>query len=41
MLCALTNPVPDDRTDLGLISPVIVDAKTNLVWSEVTSALVN
>ena len=24
MLCALTNPVPDERTDLGAIFPSIV-----------------
>jgi hypothetical protein len=24
MLCALTNPVPDERTDLGAIFPLMV-----------------
>lgn len=31
MLCALTNPDPDDLTDLGLIFPEIVFIKTNLL----------
>ena len=31
MLCALTNPVPEERTDFGAMSPVMVEAKVNLV----------
>ncbi len=37
MLCALTNPVPDDRTDLGDIDPEIVLTSDIFVSLETTS----
>jgi hypothetical protein len=35
MLCALTTPSPDDRTDLGEIDPLIV--WINFIVGEITS----
>ena len=37
MLWALTKPVPDDRTDLGEIDPVIVFTKDIFVSLDKTS----
>jgi hypothetical protein len=37
MLWALTNPLPEDRTDLGEIVPVIVLTNDNFVSAETTS----
>ena len=37
MLWALTKPVPDDRTDLGVIAPEIVCTNVILVSLESTS----
>ncbi|CAB4726556.1 unannotated protein [freshwater metagenome] len=37
MLWALTNPVPDERTDLGEIVPVIVFTSVIFVSLETTS----
>ena len=37
MLCALTNPLPEDLTDLGEIAPVIVFTRVILLSAEMTS----
>jgi len=37
MLCALTKPLPEDRTDLGEIVPVIVLTNDIFVSAETTS----
>jgi hypothetical protein len=37
MLWALTSPLPDDRTDFGEISPVMVLTSVILVSAETTS----
>lgn len=37
MLCALTKPVPDERTDLGEIDPVIVFTRDIFVSLDKTS----
>jgi hypothetical protein len=37
MLCALTKPLPEDRTDFGEMSPVIVLTSIILVSAETTS----
>lgn len=37
MLCALTRPVPEDRTDFGEIAPVIVFTSDIFVSLETTS----
>ncbi len=37
MLCALTNPLPEDLTDLGEIAPVIVFTSDIFVSAEITS----
>ena len=37
MLCALTRPVPEERTDFGEIAPVIVFTSDIFVSLETTS----
>ena len=37
MLCALTKPLPDERTDFGEIVPVIVLTSDIFVSAETTS----
>ena len=37
MLCALTNPVPEERTDFGEMSPVMVLRSVIFVSAETTS----
>ena len=37
MLCALTKPLPEDRTDFGEMSPVIVLTRDIFVSAEITS----
>ena len=37
MLCALTKPLPEDRTDFGEMSPVMVLRSVIFVSAETTS----
>jgi len=37
MLCALTKPLPEDRTDFGEMSPVMVFTRDIFVSAETTS----
>ena len=37
MLCALTKPLPEDRTDFGEMSPVMVFTRDIFVSADTTS----